>query len=589
MSFEDTDSLILIVAEKQGGPWVRKDAGAIRRTLNDAYKSVRDVGRGMRMSPSRWVSERVFSGFGEKMDQLREVDSQIEMWTRDLDNCLDRALDADKVGRPLDVIFWLSQINNRLGLVAAKHKELDDVHEKDLAEFYGESENSYEDHDYFTGGEGKLVQAGIMDDLGRRVTNWKMERMYKDKIAKRKKSIEKLMREAKTLVSKVDMRLGMMSKARSSGDIARYMAALSDVAKMQQGFEKVFKTEFTANFSSLVDVLKRREKEIAAEEAKKAPALEQATEQKKNFGPPSPEAASKDNYVAPNEDAVETIRGLKHPRMNPSEDPATNRMVMRQQDEFSEPSVPNFMDQWGEQLGQFNQPAGPVDNDGNLGGMMDSSQQGSSPTTMRSEREKAWDAWNAAAPTEAPAFQGPIQEVPVEIAPARKPRSRVLEDVSIRPEVSGYVSPASEPAPEATPTMVPPPPQPAAAPAAKGKGKTKSKPKAETEELQPLQSLLSGIIPPEPDPYLKPGVIPPQAQVLPKKPPQKRPQKDAGLESLLLKKSHVEFYGELEKAAKLEDPYLLAMMLSKYSEQIDERDPETSEELLTLAEVIINA
>ena len=57
---------------------------------------------------------------------------------------------------------------------------------EDLTEFYSKQNHTYDDNDYFTNGEGRLVQAGLLDSLERKVTNWKMQQMYKDKIAKRK-------------------------------------------------------------------------------------------------------------------------------------------------------------------------------------------------------------------------------------------------------------------------------------------------------------------------------------------------------------------------------------------------------------------
>jgi hypothetical protein len=70
-----------------------------------------------------------------------------------------------------------------------------------------------------------------------------------------------------------------------------------------------------------------------------------------------------------------------------------------------------------------------------------------------------------------------------------------------------------------------------------------------------------------------------------------RKSKNAGdeMEKIIINAKHAAFYQELEKAASTSNPHLLAAMMLKYSEQIDEIDPEKSAELLTLAAGILDA
>lgn len=459
MSYE-TENLVLIVAEKKGGQWIRKDAGKIRRLLNDTYKGVRDTGRDLResVSPMRWISEKVFSGFGEQMEALREVDDQIQNWTHDLDNCLDRAEDAKKQGKILDVVFWLSQINNRLGLVSSKGKELSNLHEKDLAEFYGQTDHGVQE-DYFTSGEGKIVEAGIIDGLGRRITNWKMQQMYRKRLADQNRAVKQLLSSATMLVNKVENRLAIMSKARANGDIARYMAAITDISKQQAQFEAFFRQQFDAHFSQLVEALKRREKEIAENQAQgvpptvdMVPETEDMPQDPPEAPPPIPQTIPAEPYFAPESDALST----------PTPQP--------------QPQVP----------AESNGPAGMRD-----------------PVLVDMNQESE--------PTGGEMF-GPAETIDV--------NQKMLEDKS---------QPAPQPAPQAK---------------QKGKGKKKED-KAIT-------------------------------------------MRSAEFDMILLKKSHSDFYRELNKAASLENPVLLAQMMSKYSEQIEDLDPETSDELLTLAEAILN-
>lgn len=60
------------------------------------------------------------------------------------------------------------------------------------------------------------------------------------------------------------------------------------------------------------------------------------------------------------------------------------------------------------------------------------------------------------------------------------------------------------------------------------------------------------------------------------------------MEQILLKKAHSEFLHELLKAARTNDPYLLASMVVKYAGQIEEFDLDKSLKLLAIAEGILH-
>lgn len=461
MSNQELNELFLIVAEDKNGKWLRKDAGGIKRYLNDAYKNVRDNYRGVRekLNPGRWISEKVFSGFAEQMENLREVDDQIQNWTHDLDNCLDKAEQAKSEGRPLDVVFWLSQINNRLNLVSNKSKELHNLQDDDLAEFYSDSEHGVQD-DYFTSGEGKLVEAGLLDGLGRKITNWKMQQMYRKKLDAQNKAIDKLLSFATSLVDKVENRLGIMSVARGKGDIARYMAAISDISTSQAVFEKTFRGIYASHFSKLTEALKRREVQLKEESA------QEPTQEK------IPETM--------NEQIPVTVDDAVPATMNQAPSPeAFEQFKTPEQSSTTESKFDMYPEQ-------------PVTNPGS---------QGVSPLKDEYDPSLILDVSPQYSETPSGEVQGPIQEIPVEVS---KPKA------------------------------------------------VKTKTKKKTEDAPPATS------------------------------------RSGEVDQMINKKNHLMFYKQLEKAAKQENPHLLAMMMSKYSEMIEEIDPETSDELLTLAETIVS-
>lgn len=59
------------------------------------------------------------------------------------------------------------------------------------------------------------------------------------------------------------------------------------------------------------------------------------------------------------------------------------------------------------------------------------------------------------------------------------------------------------------------------------------------------------------------------------------------MKNLLIKLNHTKFVDELNKAAVHNDPYLMAAMILKYSDQIDDVDPDSSLRLLAIAEGIV--
>src|SRR3990167_4131657 len=260
------NSLMIFVSAGPNNVWIKKDAGKVRRFFNEVGKGITDVGRGVRenVAPVRWMSEKLFSGFGAQMEQLREVDEQINRWTRDLDNALDHAKDARKQGRYLDVFFWLNQINNRLRLAGEAAKDFIDVNQEQFDEFFGKTRHGLQP-DYF----GKLPEedildpnqsfsetiaavvrdelvknAGVFQDLGERITTWKAERMYKKRLQEMKRAMDSLLGEASRTVGFIDAMLSRMSKARANGDISTYLEALSKVSLQQQKFEKQVRTVY---------------------------------------------------------------------------------------------------------------------------------------------------------------------------------------------------------------------------------------------------------------------------------------------------------------------------------------------------------
>ena len=209
----------------ESGEWFVKDAGAIGNLIR---------------RPMRWVSEQMFSGYQQQMEKLREIDSQIRVWTKDLDGLVDKAVNSRKLGKPLDVIFWLSQINNRLKLVGDKKKELSDIQDQHIEEYYGDTEQGIPD-DYFQFGENKIVEAGFLDNLKRKMTTTNVERMYRKRLLEQSRSLVALLNLAKSTVNRVNTLLDQMESSRNAGDISLYIDCLDKIADQQNRFDGQFR------------------------------------------------------------------------------------------------------------------------------------------------------------------------------------------------------------------------------------------------------------------------------------------------------------------------------------------------------------
>jgi hypothetical protein len=272
------NSIYIIVSDED--QWIKKDAGSLDRFRNDKNREIRDMGRSIRehLSPIRWTTEKIFSGYQEKMDILREIDDQIKNWTKDLDNALDRAKESKKLGKPLDVIFWLGQINNRLKLVSDKKSQLSDIQDKDTDEYFQETEHGLQD-DYFQSGEDKIVQAGIIDDTKRKITTWKIERMYKKRLEEQKRALITLLNLASNTVARVDNFLAHMSKARANGDISLYIQFLGKISEQQSKFELEFKSIYDRQFAPMIARIKENKK-LEEERSKKI--TEEANQREKD-------------------------------------------------------------------------------------------------------------------------------------------------------------------------------------------------------------------------------------------------------------------------------------------------------------------
>lgn len=449
------NSLYILVCEGPGKNWIRKDAGPITRWWKKPGVKEKTKRWLKETSPTRWVAEQASPDYATHMDTLREVDDQIKIWTDDLSSALDRAEDAKKIGKPLDAIFWLGQINTRLKLISGKKKELEDLEGDYLEKYFGEYEQPLPE-DYFSEGEEKLVQAGVLDYLGRRITTHKFEQAHKRRLQEASRALVRLLNLAKIAVGRTQSMLKDMSSARGSGDISRYIQLLEKIGEQQSKFETEFRAIYDRQFAPMVAKIKQRqmeEKERASKITEEANRREKERMQQAGLIPTEPSPFS----TAP-----------------------THRMPMAE--------LP---------------PSAPI------------------PLIQRTTPEQLVS-----------------EEAPISLEPATIPESEAMP-VSSESLIEDVSVPSSQELPSAK--------------------------SLEAEWERRMQT--------------KKKEAPPETV---------RSQAKTDMEKMIIKMNHAKFHKELEKASSKNDPYLLAAMMLKYSEMIDEDDPQKSLELLSIAEGILN-
>lgn len=425
------DSFYIIVSEG-ADKWIRKDAGPITRWWKRP-KAPNQVKRWIHenVNPMRWIGEGISSEYSQHMDMLREVHSQVEEWIKDLSNALDRAQDSKKLGKPLDCIFWLSQINNRLKLVADEKSKLSELDQAFFDNYFEQRDERILD-DYFETGTHKIVEAGVLNDLGREITTWKFNRSHKKFLAEQNRALITILNLAKKIVVGTYGLLDKMSKALGTGDIAAYIELLEKIGQSQEKFQNEFRSVYDTYFAKMVERIKERQKQ----EQERAGKFKDEASQR--------ERARLEQLNLP-------VQPVNVEKPTPSTD-----VVFSETPEYENvPSVPNL---------------------------------------------------DVPPPT------------------IKNPDSDVLIDVS---------APSSQDFPESL------------------------SPVTERDDEDSRPTVLSLSV-------------------------------NNKLDRMIIKMNHAKFYEELRKAAKQDDPYLLAAMMLKYSEMIDEVDPQKSLELLSIAEGILN-
>lgn len=216
----------------------------------------------------RWVGEKFVPDYQNKMEALREVDDNIYNWTQELDGILKEIKTAFKSRRIIDVAILFANIDGNLRKIEQEGEKLEDLYESGLEDFEDEYVGNLEILKRYHEGQGKTAQAGFWEDIGRKFVSRRMER---ETTKKRNIAIKKLIADTETVIGKVKSFVKSLAEHRKSGYIGNYVSVLKKIEKAQQEFQKEFNTVYETHLREPVEEILQKEENqrIIAEQRKK--------------------------------------------------------------------------------------------------------------------------------------------------------------------------------------------------------------------------------------------------------------------------------------------------------------------------------
>lgn len=571
----------------------------------------------------RRMSETFMSEYGERMKELRETDDRVRIWVKDLEDKVDEAKTLANKFLYLDAIDSLYEIKNALYFTAKEGKKLKDISDKQFVRNISVGDRP--GRNYLQYDEGRLKEAGMFSDM---MARRQMRKIYGPRFKQYDAAIKKLIASAETTVQAVQDELDKMESFRIGGKIEPYLASMQQISRLQMRFAGTFDSEYKKNFTELQKHRAELDQEAEALKLKDAPKQEEVSRESSNtvnftqpgptLGPtntvpqPSigPNGTIPQGFVpgAPYEDTLRAIdiqtskAGERWGLFQLKDSEGTRGTIRTPVDETGKPLDPTINSLSHKAISEESEDrdpsmyATPKNQAAILEELARQQREDSAGNpSVAIDRERA---------TPVPHRQVSDTEVSPDIRPGSSHTMEVEEHellpISLPAEPKG--NSAAQIAEEA-PASTPPPSEPEV--------KKLPKPGVRTDTLPPLppaapdkQQEATGpveqstpvdgkrtdtgefgipdldITKPIPDLDVEPVV----KRVIKRKKPQPPQAQASSVEAAMLKVSHEKFFNELNKVAKTGNQHLMTQMILKYSEMIDSKDPELSQELIGLAE-----
>lgn len=229
----------------------------------------------------RWIGEKMFSGFREKMERLRSANDIISEWENKLKPALKAAKKANSHGRFLDMLASLSTIEQTARSIAGAksviegHTEvsapdfdrpdLEGLQKMDIPDKYfglptDQIETDSDEYKKFkiranTINDGFISRAGFWQSIG---AGEYIQSLFDKQLRDRRVAAKQLLGEAEVLVNQLTRILDRMDDYLIAGDINAYHGQLNIIANKSKAFTDSCNSKYDANFKSEVERIKAR-------------------------------------------------------------------------------------------------------------------------------------------------------------------------------------------------------------------------------------------------------------------------------------------------------------------------------------------
>ena len=222
------------------------------------------------VSPRRWLGERMFSGFAEKMKRLKATNKIISNWTKEIKPSLKRAKSANSQGRMLDMLAELSNLEKAIRSIAGAkaivdghvsvsapdfdRPDYDQLSKMDIPENYFSSPaNEIKREDIGAANDGLISTAGLFDSAGEYIQS-----LFDKQLRNRRLAAKELLGKSEILVKQIMPILDKMDDHVVDGDINGYQDQLNLIDEKAKEYTKTCNAIYNRNFKSEVERLKAK-------------------------------------------------------------------------------------------------------------------------------------------------------------------------------------------------------------------------------------------------------------------------------------------------------------------------------------------
>jgi hypothetical protein len=225
--------------------------------------------------------------YKEQREKMREADSAAREQAAELKDVLDKMKQAFKYRRIIDVAHWGAEFNRILRRVVKSLSTVDELKPDYIDKYYaGAQEGSYtKDYSIFNDedeqevkdkvssilNEAEIVKAawffGDQGEAGRKF----LEKIYSGRVRSRNLATTNIINKANEDYKKIMNVFEDLRVIRGKGDISAYIDKKKEINRLQNNFEKLFKTYYGKHIVPLQELQRKEEEKEALKATENKP------------------------------------------------------------------------------------------------------------------------------------------------------------------------------------------------------------------------------------------------------------------------------------------------------------------------------